>query len=53
MSEKKNFSVLTDEDGYVIINGIAGKEFISTEPIVLVNGKFRVKDFLNLVFEEA
>lgn len=52
MSEKKVLSVVSDEEGYLIV-GIAGREFISTTPVNVVNGKFRAKDILNLVFEEA
>jgi hypothetical protein len=51
MSEK-NISVLNDEDGFIIIQ-INGKEFVSTEPVEMIDGKFKGKDIQDLTFLET
>ena len=48
MSEK-NVKVFNDENGFVIIR-IAGKEFVSAEPVPMVNGKFKASDLEKAVF---
>jgi len=45
----ENVKVLNDDNGFVII-GIAGKEFISQEPVKMVNGRFKVKDLEKAIF---
>lgn len=45
----KNVKVFNDEEGFVIIR-IAGKEFVSSESIPMVNGKFKSSEVQKLVF---
>jgi hypothetical protein len=45
----KNVKILNDEDGYMIIN-IAGKEFVSANPVPMVDGKFKASDIQKAVF---
>jgi hypothetical protein len=48
MSEK-NVKVFNDENGYMIIR-IAGREYITENPIPMVDGKFRASDIQKAVF---
>jgi hypothetical protein len=48
---KNNIQIINDEDGFIIVS-IAGKEFISNEPLMMVNGKFKSSEFVKLIFTE-
>lgn len=48
----KGTLVLNDEDGFLIMY-VNGHEFISTEPIEIINGKFKASALEKLVFVEA
>jgi hypothetical protein len=48
MSEK-NVKVFNDENGYMIIR-IAGREYITEEPVPMIDGKFRASDIQKAVF---
>lgn len=50
MSEKT--SVINDVDGYIIIN-MYGTEYVSNEPLNMIDGKFRASDVEELIFTKV
>jgi hypothetical protein len=45
----KNISIDNDENGHILIC-LYGKRFVSTEPVTMTEGKFKVSDIEKLVF---